>query len=150
MDIVSAMDEIGTRLGALAITSPLPQTVVRVWDPLPPDSVMLADFPCWGLSLTFLGADRTASQYIERYSLRMQLFLNDADRDRGLKIARAFHVALLAAFAPHPTLSATVTDQTIRGGAPTEGILTRNNVSFAGLDEYMDITIKNAMTYDTA
>ena len=150
MDILTAMDEIRTRLGALAITTPIAQTVARVWDPLPPDSVVISDVPSWGLSLSFLGADRTASQYVEHYTLRMQLFIKDADRDRAIKIARSFHVALLAAFAPHPTLAATVTDHTLRGGTPTEAILTRNDLTYTGLDEYMDITIKNAMTYDAS
>jgi hypothetical protein len=150
VDIVTAMTEINTRLGALAITSPIPESVRKVWDPIPPDAVGLPEAPCFMNSLTFSGMERTASQLIEHYVLHMQFFVKDADRDRGLLIARAFHVALIAAFGPHPTLTGKVTDQSIRGGTPSETSLERAGVSYPGLDEYMDITIKNGMSFDAA
>lgn len=144
------MTEINARLGALAITSPLALSVEKVWDPIPPDSAAISDFPCWLTQLSFVDADRTASQFIEHYNLRLVLFVKNADRNIGRKITRAFHVAFIAAFAPHPTLAGKVTDWALRGGAVSEGDVTRNNVELAALDLLMDITIKNAVTFDAA
>ncbi len=150
MDIVTATTEINTRLAALTISAPISETIRRVWDPIPPDSVGVPDAPCWMNELSFVGMERTASQLIERHVLRMQLFVKDADRDRGYNIARAFLVALLSSFGPHPTLMGKVTDQQIRGGSPTVGNLVRAELSYPGLDLYMDIVIKNAATFDAA
>lgn len=148
MDIVSAMTEINTRLGALVITSPIQASVLKVWDPVPPDSVANPDTPCWMLSRSLVSTERSAGFYYEKHTLRLQLFIKDADRDRAFRIARAFEVALHASFGPHPTLSLKVADQFIRGGTPTEATLERAGQSYTGLDLYMDITIKNPMTFD--
>lgn len=150
MDIVTAMTEINMRLLAVAIASPQPMSIAKVWDPIPPDSVAISDFPCFLASLSFVDTDRNASQFVERYVLHLQLFIKEADRDIGRRLARAFHVALIAALGPHPTLAGKVTDWSLRGGTPSEGDYTRNNVTYPGLDLYMDITIKNAMTFDAA
>lgn len=144
------MTEINTRLGSLSISSPIQATVARVWDPVPDDSVANPDTPCWMVSLSLVDTERNASQYIEHHVLHLQLFVHDADRSRGLLIARAFGVALHATFGPHPTLTGKVTNQIIRGGTPSEAVLERAGLKYSGLDLYMDITIKNSMTFDAA
>lgn len=150
MDIVTAIGEVNTRLLALTITSPIAESVRKVWDPVPPDSVALPELPCWILSRTLVDTERNASQYIEHHTLHLQFFVRDADRDRALKIARAFEVAAHSAFGPHPTLSGKVTNQLLRGGSPTEGTAERNSIVYTVLDLYMDVTIKNALAFDAS
>jgi hypothetical protein len=142
------MAEIVRRQGLLTITTPLPAAIGKAWDYFPPDSVGLPDdytfMSLWSMPST----ERSAGLFYEKYVVHIQLFVKNADRDVGIKIAAAFHVALLAAFAPHPTLSGTVANQDIRGGEPTLANLERAGISYPGLDLFMDVTIKNPMTFD--
>src|SRR5438128_9846955 len=150
MDIATAMAEITRRQGLLTITAPIPAQIDKAWDYFPPDSVGVPDNYTFMTSWSMTTMERTASQLIQHYVIHMQLFVKNADRDVGIKIAAAFHVALIAAFAPHPTLSGTVIDQQIRGGVPTVANLERAGISYPGLDLFMDVTLKEPMTSDNA
>jgi hypothetical protein len=142
------MTEIVRRQRLLSITSPIPAQIDKAWDYFPPDSVGVPDTYTFMSSWSFIDTDNDASQLVQHYVVHMQLFVKDADRDQAAKIATAFHVAFVAAFAPHPTLSGIVTDQKIRGGTPTLAVLPRNGIDYMGLDLYMDLTLKDPMTFD--
>ena len=144
------MAEIVTRQATVSVTSPLTASVTKAWDYFPPDAVGLPDEYTFMNSWSLTGTERSAGLYYEKYTIHMQFFVKNAERDQGIKIAAAFHAALLAAFAPHPTLSGKVADQQIRGGTPTLANLIRAGIEYPGLDLFMDVTIKNPMTFDSA
>jgi hypothetical protein len=149
-DIATAMAEIVARQAVLSIASPTAASVQKAWDYFPPDAVGVPDDYTFMNSWSLTGTERSAGLFYEKYVVHMQLFIRNADRDVGIKIAAAFHAALLAAFGPHPTLGGKVADQQIRGGTPTLANLSRAGVDYPGLDLFMDVTIKNAMTFDNA
>lgn len=148
MDIATTMTEITRRQALLSISAPIPAVIGKAWDYFPPDSIGLPDDYTFMSSWSMTDMERTAGQLIQHYVVHMQLFVKNADRDQGIKVAAAFHVALIAAFAPHPTLNGIVTDQTIRGGNPTVANLERAGISYPGLDLFMDLTLKDPLNAD--
>jgi hypothetical protein len=152
MDIVTAMAEITRRQGLLSITSPIPATIKVAWLYYAPSSIGMVDVPFVMNSCSFTGIERTAGQFIRHYSIHTQLFASiDVDGNRAAEISGAFMVAYENAFGPHPTLNGLVTDQQIRGGSPTFPMsLEWAGVKAVGLDLFMDLTLKDPMTFDAS
>lgn len=139
-----ALDRIAAVQLGLSITSPIAETIKRVYRVPPRQSDSLSDLPCfintvdlpevhWGVN----------AQRNRTYVVGMQLFVDDANKDVGREVALSFLEALIVAFHDDVTLNGNCTSQTIRGGSPTLAILEWGR-PFVGLQLFMDVRI-----YDT-
>ena len=97
MDIRAALGAIVTREAALSITSPLSVSILKAHKYMAPQESTLPETPCfmngWRLVRHDMGHGR--SSVLETYIVNAQLFIEDADLERGADIATAFHVAFV-------------------------------------------------------
>lgn len=147
VDITTAMASIATMQAGLAITSPVSRSVKRAFTFPPNRQQALADTPCWinGWQLARIewGLGGTAGPRHEFYTVHSQLFVLDADLNRGASIASAFLPAFLVALNADWTLGGTVVSVDCRGGDPTLGLLEWAGQGYPGLDLYLDVEVTN-------
>lgn len=147
MNISTVLDRLVTLESGLAITSPLVVPVRRVFKYAPNRQQALADLPCWINTWTLSRIDWTLSGTTARrqeyYSVNAQLFVEDADLNRGAEIASAFLPQFLSAVGPDFTLSGDALFADVRGGDPTLGLLEWAGKGYAGLNLFVDIEIQN-------
>ena len=96
MDIRTALDALVTREAALTIAAPVAATITKAYKYMPPQEITL-ETPCftngWRLVSHKMGHGR--GSVLETYVVNAQLFVEDADLERGADIATAFHVAFV-------------------------------------------------------
>lgn len=86
------------------------------------------------------------------YVVRAQLFINEADMDRGIEAATRMHMDFIDRLDANVTLKdsngdSTVTRLDYRGADPTIGVAERNNISYQVLDMFVDLLIETAQAY---
>ncbi|MGD9889691.1 MAG: hypothetical protein AB7R89_25790 [Dehalococcoidia bacterium] len=148
MDIGSALDALATIHGTLSITSPIAASIKKVHTYAPNRDSTLPDTPCWMLTWSFRELQEGMSgRRFQVYTVRCQLFIEDADLNRAAAIATAFHVAWIDLMDQHNQLGGTVTKIDRRGGEPTLGLLTWAEKPYVGLDLYLDLHLVDSTTY---
>jgi len=93
-----ARARIATVLATVAITSPIEQTIKKVYAD-PPGTI--GDVPCFILygSSGSVGWMMGGTSGVESHTERVRLLIYDSDLDRAANIVRAYRMALLTAFA---------------------------------------------------
>jgi hypothetical protein len=131
---------------ALTITVPTTARIKRAYF-LTPDRNAAPETPCWMHTWdmpaveAFMGdadAQGTLDMDID-LTINAQLFVKDADIDRGAAIATAFHEAFVVALARDATLGGTVYDVRPRGGIR---MLEWAGVGYPGLDLFLDTSLR--------
>lgn len=145
MDWAGAEAAIKTMLEGLSITSPITQTIARVYvDPpatlqdLPailvlPEIQEHADGP-WGCRLVYL--------------VTLQLLLRDADEAQAGAIVKAYRAALIAAFHSHLALSGAVDIMTSPLGGKLAG-LQYAGTQYVGAEFTLTVMVMSAPTFGT-
>ncbi len=91
----AAKAELVTILGGVSITSPITQTIARVY-PDPPAAVQ--DLPCVIIYPPSLDVQRIAGTRYKVYRSRLLLLVRDEDLDRAAAIVDAYRESLVDAF----------------------------------------------------
>ena len=147
MDIRSALDQIVVIQGGLSITSPVTASVKKAYKYVPKASVALPDNPAWTNDWSLTSLERFVSFRVQNYTVHSQLFVQDADIDRAADIASAFLDKFITALDADISLSQTVTQHTLRGGNPTLVGLERAGQIYIGLDLFLDLEMKEAVSF---
>lgn len=147
MDIRSALDNLIIIQAALSITSPITASIKKAYKYIPKSSVALPDTPAWLNEWTLNTVERFVGFRIQTYTVHMQLFVLDADPDRGADIASSFAKEMIDALDADVSLGQTITQQTLRGGNPTQGSFERVNLTYSGLDLFLDLEMKEGATF---
>lgn len=147
MDITAAVARLAAIEAGLSITSPASVGVKRAYTFPPNRQHALADTPCWvnswQLARIEWGLGGTAGPRSEYYTVHAQLFVLDADLNRGAAVASAFLPAFVTAVNADWTLGGTVRAVDVRGGDPTLALLEWAGQGYAGLDLYCDVEVQN-------
>lgn len=147
MDIRTALARLTTIQAGLAITSPVALSVKRAWTTTPPQTAALADVPAWTNDVTLLNVERDSGLRIIQYEVHSQLYVYDASEDRAADIALAFLTAYIDALDADVSLANTVTQQNLRGNAPTLVTITWNDRRYIGLDLVLWLEMKEAKVF---
>lgn len=145
MDIATAYSNLVTTLGALSITTPVPQSMARVYT-WRPDATKAIDTPCVMASWTLTSLNVPAFGYRkQRYTVTLQGFMAEQQQNQALAIATAFYVALVDALCADPRLSESVTQWSdLRSNDPALVGLDWNGLSYYGWQLYLDLQMDEA------
>ena len=146
MDIRTVMAAVVTLQESLSITAPISSSILRAYRFMPPMSSALPDTPCFFNSWTLQNQQLNISLRILSYTVRMQLAVLDADQDVAADIASSYMNALITAHNADVQLSGSCTLTTLRGGDPTLAVLNWAGQDYIGLDLFLDIEIKDAVS----
>jgi hypothetical protein len=145
VDWAGAEAAIKTILEALSITSPITQTIARVYIDPPatlqdaPAFLMTseitehADGP-WGCKIVYL--------------VHLQLLLRDEDQAQAGAIVKAYRAALVTAFHSHLALSGTVEIATSPLGGKLAGLLFAG-IQYVGAEFTLTVMVMSAPTFGT-
>lgn len=147
MDIRSALDRLVAIEKDIAITEPARLAVKRAYKYFPPQSVAVPDLPCFMNSWTLVEERRGISLREQRYTVNIQFFAGEGDQDYTADVASAFMAAFMDALDADVSLGGAVTDSDLRGGNPTLAILERAGRSYIGLNLFLDLTMKDAVSF---
>ena len=147
MDIRTCLAQIIILQKELAITAPITMDLEAAYKYVPPAKVQIPANPFFQNSWTLVSEDRNVSQRVQQYMVQMQLLVKDADMDRAADIATAFHVQAVDKFDAKVDLNGTCSSQTLRGGNPTLVVITRSNLSYVGLDLFLDVRMVEGKTF---
>lgn len=155
MNIRSCIAALVLIQGRLSIALPVVSQIKVAYNYFPAQDVLLPDVPCWANAWTMLPEERGGGLRIQQYTVHMQLFVDDV-ASQAADIATSFHGALVDALdadvglsgdvAPH-VAAPTCSSQVLRGGNPTLVRLERGGRAYIGLDEYLDITMKEGKAF---
>lgn len=147
MDITTAVAALAALEAGLTITSPVATGVKRVFTFPPNRQQALTEAPCWVNTWSLVRVEWTQSGTTanrqEFYTVTSQLFVQDADLNRGAAIASAFLPAFLSAIGADFTLGGTCLFADARGGDPTLGLLEWAGQGYPGLTLLIDLEIRN-------
>jgi len=145
-DIRTVMTEVVTLQESLSITAPISSSILRAYKYMPPMASALPDTPCWMNSWTLQNQELDVSLRILFYTIRMQLAILDADQDQAADIASSYMTALITAQNADIQLSGACNITSLRGGDPTLAVLNWAGQDYIGLDLFMDVQIKDAVS----
>ncbi|MBF8255135.1 MAG: hypothetical protein HW375_42 [Anaerolineales bacterium] len=114
-----ARTAIKTALATVAITSPIVQSIKKVYE-YPPAT--LQDRPCFVMWGSEMDAEWMMGGLVDErvHTEHFQLFLQDSDIDQGFKLVMAYRAALLTALKTQGGLGGHATVERLRGGRPAE------------------------------
>lgn len=146
-NIADALDALA--LVQMAVTASVGGTTFttqRVWKYAPPAAHVLTDTPEWINTVRIEPRREGISMRRLFYAIRTQLFIEDADNDRGIEAATRMSMDYIDRLDANVTLKdaggmATVTRLTYRGSDPTFGIAERNSHFYQVLDMWVDVQI---------
>ncbi len=92
MSWADAKTQLATVLATVAITSPIVQTIKRVYSD-PPGTI--ADLPCLIIFPPAVIIERNYGHRDKSYIVRCQLFVTDADLDRAAALVDAYREAMI-------------------------------------------------------
>lgn len=147
MDIRTVLDELVTIEAALTITSPIAASIKRAYK-YPPSRNADLETPCIINNWSMPDSAGMGGLRVQNYTVHGQLFINDADIDRGCDIATAFWGKLVDALGQNVTLGGTATRASLRGASPdTVVLLPWNEKPYQGLDFFIDVLLKDTFAY---
>lgn len=134
---------IATDLATVAITSPITQTVKRVYA-TPPG--VIQDMPCFIIYPPALEFSRHSALRMKRYTVRIQFFITDQDLDRATDIVDNYREAVVDMFDQDVTLNGTCTQ--ILGPRFEPAVsLKYAEKDYVGLDFFLSVDISTAATF---
>jgi hypothetical protein len=143
--IRAAMVALATLEAGLSISSPITASVKRTYALPPNRKDALPDTPCWINGWTLVRQDKTFPPLPTRgpryYAINAQLFVRDADLNRGADIATAFHEAFDDALDASTAWNDAVMDWDLRGGDPTLALLEWAGEGYPGLNLLLDVVL---------
>ena len=146
MDIRTVMAAVVTLQESLSITAPISSSILRGYRFMPPMSSALPDTPCFFNSWTLQNQELDIGLRILFYTIHMQLAVLDADQDVAADIASSYMNALITAHNADVQIGDTVTLSQLRGGDPTLAVLSWAGTEFIGLDLFLDVELKDAVS----
>jgi hypothetical protein len=149
MNIADAITKLIVIQKALTISDPSSQTVKKAWNYFPPSSAALPEIPAWTNSWDLLRVERHIGLRIQWYTVHMQFFAGpvEAEAEVFADIATSFMASLVTDLDADVTLGQSVTNHFLRGGSPTLAILERAGKGYIGLDLFLDLEMKDAVTF---
>ena len=145
MDIRSALDQLIIREAALSITSPITTSIKKAWKYMAPQESTVPETPCfmngWRLVDHEIGHGRSSVK--EVYVVNAQLFIKDADLERGSDIATAFHVAFITDIEDGDlTLAGSVAIMRFREGDGAALVtLERAGAAYMGVNYFLELVL---------
>lgn len=132
----------------IAISDPISTRVKEAYRLAPSREVALTT-PCFINAWSLIRLERRLSGGVLRhfYTVRSQLFVTDADLDRGADIASALGVAYITAINSNITLNGTASTSLLRGGDPTCALLEWAAKPYPGLDLFLDIELNEGVSF---
>lgn len=146
LTIRAALDALVTLQESLSITSPITSSIAKAWKYFPPEEATLPETPCFANEWSLTAFEVHVGLLVRRYAIHTQMFVLDADQERGADIATAYMNALETALLANYTLTQTVNQAILRGAQPTLAILERAGVKYVGLDLFLDVEMKEGVT----
>lgn len=145
MDIRTALASLVAIQESLHIDDPAPGfDIVKAWRYVPPQNAAL-ETPCWLNRWEMIDIQRVSSMRIQRYTIEMQLFVDDADQDVAADAATAFHGALIDALDGSIMFGGAIKLLgSMRGGIV---LLERGGLSHIGLDLFLDIMFEEGRIF---
>lgn len=124
------------------ISEPVATSIKRVWTQPPPGNVVLSDLPAIVNRWAFFSSTEEAWGFrLDRYTLQVQLYVDDASQERAYEIITAFHQAITNAFFREPGIDGTVFEVTLRGAGATMDRLEWAGKSYPGLTLFFDMAL---------
>ncbi len=145
-DIRTVMANVVTLQESLSITAPISSSIKRAYKYMPPMASALPDTPCFLNNWTLQNQELDVGLRILFYTVRMQLVVLDADQDQAADIASSYMNALITAHNADVQLGGSCTMTALRGGNPTLAVLNWAGIDFIGLDLFMDVELKAAVS----
>jgi len=140
---INARARIKALLETVSITSPVEQTIKRVYE-TPPGTVQ--DLPCFIIYPPALTVERGSSLRIKHYTVRLRLLVSDADLDRAADLVDAYREAVIDVFDGDVTLNGTCTQ--IVGPAVEEAASSSyGGRDFTSIDCLLTVEIKEAKAF---
>lgn len=146
MDIRTVMGAVVTMQESLSITAPVSSAIKRAYKYTPPMSSALPDTPCFFNSWTLQNQELDIGLRILFYTVHMQLAVLDSDQDQAADIASSYMNALITAHNADVQIGDTVTLSQLRGGDPTLAVLSWAGTDYIGLDLFLDVELKDAVS----
>lgn len=147
MDITTALDRLVALELGLSIAAPVVLSTKRAHAFPPNRQQALTETATWVNTWTLNRIEWTLSGTTanrqEFYTVTAQLFVLDADLNRGAATASAFLPAFLSALGADFTLGGTVLFADARGGDPTLGLLEWAAQGYPGLTLLIDLELQN-------
>jgi len=145
-DIRTVMANVVTLQESLSITAPISSSIKRAYKYMPPMASALPDTPCFLNNWTLQNQELDVGLRILFYTVRMQLVVLDADQDQAADIASSYMNALITAQNADVQLGGSCNLTVLRGGNPTLAVLNWAGIDFIGLDLFMDVELKAAVS----
>jgi len=145
-DIRTVMANVVTLQESLSITAPISSSILRAYKYMPPMASALPDTPCFLNNWTLQNQELDVGLRILFYTVRMQLVVLDADQDQAADIASSYMNALITAQNADVQLGGSCNLTVLRGGNPTLAVLNWAGIDFIGLDLFMDVELKAAVS----
>ena len=145
-DIRTVMTNVVTLQESLSITAPISSSILRAYKYMPPMASALPDTPCFLNNWTLQNQELDISLRVLFYTIRMQLIVHDSDQDRAADIASSYMNALITAHNADVQLGGSCTMTVLRGGNPTLAVLNWAGQDYIGLDLFLDVEIKDAVS----
>lgn len=145
--INSALTRIAAIQAGLSITLPVAVSTKRAYRYPPSRDKALTDFPCWINMPRLVRVEPHIGLLVRWYTVRMQVFVQEADLDRGAEIAQELVEAAIVEFTKPSNLdlNGNVTNTSIRGADPTIGMLEWAGHGYPGGDLLLDVEIKSSV-----
>lgn len=139
-----ARGEIKTVLASVNITAPIVKAIAKVYE-TPPDSI--EDDPCFVIYPPAIQeVIRAVSLRIKRYRVRLQLLLQDENKDRASDMVDSFREALVDAFDTKLTLVGKATQVTGPEVEEAAGFQYANE-TFTGFNAFLTVEIKEGVSF---
>ena len=145
-DIRTVMTNVVSLQEGLSITAPVSSSILRAYKYMPPMASALPDTPCFLNNWTLQNQELDVGLRILFYTVRMQLVVLDADQDQAADIASSYMNALITAQNADVQLGGSCNLTVLRGGNPTLAVLNWAGIDYIGLDLFMDVEIKDAVS----
>lgn len=138
-----AKARIAVDLAAVAITSPVAQTIKRVYAD-PPESIQ--DLPCFIIYPPALTVSRGSALRTKVYTVRLRLLVSDEDLSRASALVDAYREAIVDAFDVETALN--LTAETIDGPSFEEAAsFTYGQRQFTGMDCMLTVILVDGVSF---
>ncbi len=148
-DIRSALARLIQIQAAVEISDPDGVTVQRAWKYVPPQNTTVPETPCFMNDYTLRGEQRNPSQRVSMWTIRSQIYVQNADLDEAADIATALFEQYRRDLGKDTNLSGNISGAApIRGADPTLGGIPGRE-GYMIVECFMDFEIKEAFDWQT-
>lgn len=146
MGWLEARAQIAAVLGGVSITSPIEQTIARVYES-PPGTFQ--DLPCFVIHPPAVEVSRSAGGLRRKtYTVRLRLLVTDADKDQASAIVDAYREAALDAFDSALALKGTA--DAVQGPRADEATsFEYTSGRYPGVDLFLTVQFTETRSFDS-